>query len=128
MFLNHPNAVGLHGSDRKSTRYPRYSVSPRQAGTLVKRLKANKDKPKETKVGRGAEAFEQVRPFPSSSTLTDAVHRAKIPKTVFTVLSSIYVVSDLSHKDFSLATLPMERVCGFFVGGVQGRTETGRNV
>lgn len=69
------------------------------------------------------EAFEQVSPFPSSSTLTDAVHRAKIPKIVFKALSSVYVVSDLSHKDFSLATLPMERVCGFFVGGAQGRTD-----
>lgn len=49
MFLHHPNAVGLHGSDRKHTRCPRYSVSPRQAGSLVKRLKANKDKPKEPK-------------------------------------------------------------------------------
>lgn len=64
---------------------------PREAGTLVKRHKANKYKQKEHKSkgrelpgvrGVGARPLNRSVSFPLPQMLTDAVHRANIPKIV----------------------------------------------
>lgn len=67
----------------------------------TKQINTNKRNTKGKGVGK---ALNRTVPSPLPQRLTDAVHRANIPKTVFTELSSICVVLYTAQKHFSLAT------------------------